>query len=449
MSPISRLRQTITGSGTGAMMSSAVVLIGARVCGSLLTLVYTLLLARLTTPDSLGIAMWCLSFALLGSVLVSMNVESGALRFLVRHLSDGDNARAAGFVRFSRRLIVIAAPVVFAALLLIGWLRADTMDQAAFQAYVVALCIMPVIALTRLYARNAAALDAVLAGTLPVMLIRPLLFTLVLAVVFGLGLTMSADVIMLLFLAASALTAFIQFRLLRAKFGFTTGVKPDTGDWPVWFKTGLMLSPMLILTEFRKDLIITSAAFGMSSEAVAQLAIALALLNTLMFTLTAIDTSFSPKVSRAIHQGDVPRYTHLLSTSAAFKCATLLVLGISIWLFRDFILGLFGPVYVEARDTFFILFLMPLSTAIFGPTWIILNILGHRAEILRASLIGITTMVVATPMGGAFFGLEGAALGASGGWILFQVLLFIRCRKVAGIDPSAPAAALRHFHGAA
>ena len=68
--------------GLGKTLKRVFALVGSRFAGSFLTLLYTMIIARISDPESFGLAMFGLSFALLASIPLSLNVESASIKYL-------------------------------------------------------------------------------------------------------------------------------------------------------------------------------------------------------------------------------------------------------------------------------------------------------------------------------------------------------------------------------
>ena len=86
-------------SGRGGTLQKALSLVGARVLGNVLTLGYTLILARITTPTEFGLIMSAFAWIMLLSVFLALNLESGSIKYLVQYRETGQSGRAAGFIR--------------------------------------------------------------------------------------------------------------------------------------------------------------------------------------------------------------------------------------------------------------------------------------------------------------------------------------------------------------
>lgn len=418
------------------LLRRMVVLVGSRFSGSLLTLFYTLMIARLASPEEFGLAMLGLSYALLGSIPLSMNIESGAVRYLVAYANEETPEKASGFLRFNFYVLMGGAAII-AALALIGW-GAGVLDLRTVEGRVAILALLtaPVVATTRVYGRHASALDQVLRGSLPRMLIRPALFCVVLLAVWGAGLPVGADLVMGLFLAAALVTAGIQSWLLRETFRAPRAAKPDLGDWASWVKTGLSLAPLLLMRENLKNIIVVSAGFALGRADVGRLALALSVLSLIIFAVKAVDMVVSPRLSKAIQSGQMRRAQKFLGGAAAIK---LLGTGVGLGLVAvlgPWLFGFFGETYQAAVGIMIVLFAIPIADALFGPTDTVLNITGNRQSVLIVSIWSMGVLVGCTIIGGLWHGLAGAAWGAGLAYVVQQAALCLSAVRQAQINPS-------------
>lgn len=420
----------------GALAARIGVLIGSRFGGSVLTLLYTLLIARIATPADFGLAMLGLSWALLGSIPLSLNVESGSVKYLVAYARSGEPGKSSGFLRFNLLLLCASAGLVVAGAglaLAAGWIDAGTVGG---RVALLAALTAPVEAMARVYGRHATALDQVLRGSLPRMLVRPAFFCLVLGGVWLAGLRIGADTVMGLFLLAALLTTGLQTWLLRRTFGFARQAAPDMSERATWMRTGLMLAPLLLMRENLKNVIVATAGVVLAKPEVGLLALSLSVLSIVIFAVKAVDIAVSPRLSKAI-QHDRPRQVRsYLGASAAVKLVGT-VLGLAaIAVLGDRVLGAFGAEFTAAHGAVLILFAIPAADAVFGPTDMVLNVTGNRASILAVSVGSFAALVAGTAIGGTLGGLEGAAWGAAIPYALQQLVLCLQCHRQAGIDPS-------------
>ena len=422
--------------GLGKILKRVFALVGSRFAGSFLTLLYTLIIAKIATPDVFGLAMLGLSSALLVSIPLSLNVEGGSIKYLVAYLRDGDVDQASGFLRFNRRLLLALSALGLVGLGLVLAIGKIDLTSEVGRVFVVSGLTAPFLAATRVYGRHATALDEVLRGSLPVMWVRPALFCCILGALWVTGQRVSADFITAIFLFTTIMTALLQAWLLRATFAQLRSNTPKQSDWRSWLKTGVMLAPLVVMRENLKNIIIVAAGFVLIKSDIGLLALALSILAIIIFAVKAVDIAISPKLSKQIQAGHRKEATVLIALSGSVKLVgTIVGLGL-IGMAGGPLLGLFGDQYLPTQAVVLILFVIPVANAVFGPVDLVLNVTGNRAAILSISVWSIAILALGTMIGGWIGGLTGAALGAVVPYVIGQIGLCVACIRYAQLDPS-------------
>lgn len=420
-----------------ALLGKALSLVGARVAGNVLTLGYTLLLARLVPPAEFGWVMTGFAWTMLLSVGLALNVESGAIRYLVRYRDADRPGAVAGFIRFNLWLVLGATALtalVAAAVWATGLLDAGT---TGVQVFALALLAAPVVALTRIYGRHATALGQVLRGGLPVMLVRPAVICALLGAFWLAGAEPGVPLLMILLLAAFVATALVQAALLRHTFAFARRAAPDYSDIRPWLGTGFAMAPLLVLRDNLKHVIVAAAGLTLGAAAVGHVALALSVMTLFYFGMKAVDIALSPALSQALQGARPGRVRHLLGSAAKVKLAGLAVAVAMVALGGRAGIGLFGPGYGDALAPLAVLMLIPATEALFGPAQVVLNVTGRQGAVFRVAGISAIVLVAATAAGGWLAGAEGAAAGAGLSYALQQALLRRTAWRETGVDTSA------------
>ncbi|MFV0299859.1 MAG: lipopolysaccharide biosynthesis protein [Paracoccus sp. (in: a-proteobacteria)] len=430
-------RRPRLGREQAAGLVDSLLLILARVGANLLALAWTLLLVRLVQPELSGIAFRAIALAQIGSVLITLNVESGAMRVLVPALQQGRPDEAAGFIRFNRRMVWLSAPALALAALAWQQFRGD----GALVLWIAVAAVM--VALARLTARHATALGAMRRGLLPRLLTGPLVLTVGLGLAWLGGIDLQPWHVAALFALSEALTVLIQQRLLRATFAPLTGRPAPADGWRGWIALGLWLSPGLMMSEYRKALLIATAAWVLAPAELSLFAVAFSIINIINFGVVAVDVAFSPRIARAMAANQPARRDHLLAVAAAIKLAGL-GLGIAgTLLIEPWLLGRFGADYRAAWPALLILLALPASAILFGPASVVLAARGLGRADCFGNMLGGLAIILAILAGGALSGLTGVALGAVLGQTLALAIMALQCRRLLGIDPTL--IGLRHL----
>lgn len=418
------------------ILKKASSLVGARVGGNLLTLGYTLILARIASPAEFGLVMSGFAWTMLLSIGLALNVESGSIKYLVQYRETGRPGLMAGFIRFNRRIILgmsVLAALIGLGLWALGWLDVGAQTP---QVLIIALIAAPIVALTRVYARHATALGQVLRGGLPIMLVRPGVICLLLLIIWVSGLQAGPTVLMVLLLVAFVLSALVQALLLRKTFAEAANATPDFGEARKWLGTGAMMAPLLVLRDNLKHVIVASAGLVLSAAQVGYVALALSIMSLAYFSMKAVDISLSPQLSKGLQNKNFVRVASLMRSASILKLTALAAVCGLLALFGEWILAAFGPEYTVVLVPLFILMLVPAAEAIFGPAQIVLNVTGRQTAVFWVAGISAGVLVGATVLGGWIAGVNGAAFGAGLSYLFQQALLWQVSLKGAGVDTS-------------
>ena len=415
----------------------AFILLIARGFAALAMALSTLLMAWVLTAEDIGIALTLVSTAMLASILVSLNVESGAMRFVMAARRDKRADYIHGFVHFSHRVILVLSPIV-----MIGFFIAVStfvVKDLSITSVTIAAFLIPALALSRSTARLAGALNQVIRGGLPQLVLRPILVLSGLAIAGISGLKLTIEIVLFLFLAGTLLTILVQKLLLSSIIEPIKQARIDDTNASEWVVSGFRLSPSLLFQDLLRDLILVLSAFGLSASDAGVFAVCLAIIMVPNLALIAIEMGFGPQISSAMTHGRKQQLDDLLKQSACLRLASVTSTVILIQIFCVSILELFGPEYRTGETALRILCLIPLLKALSGNPILLLNIAGESREILKITSAGFGLLAVIVPIAAVFAGTIGAAVSAAFGFGFVQYRFYASCQRSDLADPSAVA----------
>ena len=419
-----------------SVLNRVLSLVGGRAIGNLLTLVYTVILARISTPEDFGLLMTGFAWAMLLSIGLALNVESGSIRYLVQYRQAAQPGRVAGFLRFNR-FVILGMTLGLAACF--GVVRALGLVDAAdpgVQVFALALIAAPVVALTRVYGRHATALGQVLRGGLPIMVVRPAVICLLVSIVWISGLTPGTTTLMLLMLVAFIVTALVQAIVLQRTFAFAREAPAEYGDARCWLGTGGAMAPLLLMRDNLKHVVVASAGLVLDPAGVGYVALAFSIMGLFYFSIKAVDMTLAPHLSRALLAQDMGQVARLLGTAARLKLSILLAGVLGIALLGRPALGAFGPDYRASMSPLLILMLIPAADALLGAAQIVLNVTGRQRAVFASAGVGSALLVAAVALGGWTGGVNGAAAGAGLSYLVQQMMLRRVSLRETGIETS-------------
>ena len=448
-------------SGSEALRAggAAGVMISIRVLGAFGTLAYTVMLARMLSPQEFGLVWTLWSGAFIAAYLSTLNIGATAIREVVRARASGHDAAAAGFAIVSRRVLLLACLPVVAAFVGLIWFRNPHMAESYPIAVLMAAAMIPVMGWNATNAAQAVALDKVLRSQVPGMVLRPLVFCVVLGCAWVIGISVSLEIVVGLYLSIVGLIAMVQFVLLRRFFDFMRNTAPDTTGWQRWITTGLLLAPNRLLTDRLRDVLLLVAAIPLGAVGVAQMAVALSVVTFLSFAVNAVETSFAPKISRSVarvlSEGDYahedPRTLHFIAISGALKLGLMAAGAAVLWLFMPLVIRLFGSDYAASEAVIWWVFLIPLASAFFGNTALVMQLFDKRRAFFLTSvlallaLVGVGVSVVPMIVALGHDALIVTAAGFAATMIALQAVRWALCRITTGMDVSAIGALARWY----
>ncbi|MEE9329972.1 MAG: MATE family efflux transporter [Parvularculaceae bacterium] len=425
----------------------------ARFGGAFSNFFFALILARLLPPDEVGFVLLLSSLAMLIALFATMNVENVAVRFLLQPIARGEPGPAAGYVAFVRKICLRMTPVVMIiyGAALIGreytgsGLGGDSgLVPREFRAILIAALCIPFFTGLRLGNRYGVALDRVMRSAISWGFLRPFFLMLMAAALLLSGTEGRIDLIAGLALIACVLAWGLQQWLLKGMMAPLAHVRPDMSDKKEWLSTGLYLSVTVVFLDFFPNIVLFAASFGLSSGSLGLFAIAVQFIGFLRMGIMAVNTATAPKISKAISTGHETQVRRLLAQTTLLKIGPTVAVTALVWLIAPWLVSLFGSEYGPAAQTLRIIAILPLASAIFGPSVTLLNVVGHQRAVFRLSLISLAILVVAVPVAGRYYGLNGAAGAAVVMMVIWEGLLWLRTRKLTGYDGSI-LGAIRHW----
>ncbi len=452
-----KLTSRLAGSETLRASMSAGIMVATRVVGTLGTLVYTVLMARMMTPQEFGLAWTLWSAVFIASYLTTLNIGATAIREVVHARATGNDASAAGFIVISRRILLVVSVPVIAGFVGLTWWRSPELLADHAVAVWLAAATIPVMGWNATNSAQAAALDQVLRSQVPPMLLRPLVFMTVLGAMWALALPLGLESVIAIYLVIVILIALVQFKLVWPYFGFMKSAAPDVTGWRRWVGAGLLLAPGRLLTDRLKDLLVLISSVPLGAVGVAQITVALSLINFLNFAINAVETSFSPKTARSLTRDlangvaprDMRRAIHFIAVTGVLKMAMVVAAVLVLWLLLPLIVRLFGPAYADAAPAAWCFMLIPMANAVFGNTSLVMQIFDQRTEFFLTSLLALATLPLVGIYGVPVLIARGMdPLIATAGSFAFamvalQALRWLLCLWRTGIDASFLGALIR------
>lgn len=401
---------------------------GLRGGGALISVVVSVMLARLLGPAAFGVYVFALAVVNLLAVPAQFGIGTVLIRFCSAYENEESWGLLRGLLQWSN-VIVLWISLLFAGIATVVFLLwPAVLPEGDHRAIWLSLTLLPVIALGDLRSAALRGLHRFVTGQVPELIIRP---AGVLLIVWALH--RSSDV------PIDASTA-IYANLTASILAFIAGAYWLFGALPApakeaeaqydrrqWRRSGglMALSRGGRIVLERIDLIFVGSLAG--AAAAGNYRVAASLSALIIFGLRAVNIVAAPQFSK-LHSADhgdellrTLKMSCVLSVALALPIVTTLV-----WWGEGVIRMMYGPGYAGAAVPLLILAVAQAFNAATGPVGSLLMMSGQEkwatAAVVLTLVISIPAYLLVVPR----FGLLGAALVSGGGVILQNGLMAVR-----------------------
>ena len=219
-----------------------------------------------------------------------------------------------------------------------------------------------------------------------------------------------------------SLTTLIQAGLLFKKLNLSKNTNYNFSYYQIFARSYPMaLSAIAYFIMQSVDIIILTAYEGFESIAYYSVAVKLATVTAL--ALMSVNIVVAPKIAEIYSTNDFEKLNKLINDSARIIFIISIPVLIILFVFSDFVLGLFGANYVLARDALLLLLGGQFFSSLCGPGAIYLNMTGKQKKLNTILILGLGINVVLNLMLIPIYGIEGAAAATLISMIFWNCLI--------------------------
>ena len=402
-----------------------------RMGDRVLRFVMAVLLARIMGPEEFGLYMYVLSWI----VMMVMPALLGTPQFIQREIAisatRNDSDAIHGMTKWSTILVILMSFVVIAA----GYLSVDLIVEPGSPlraVFHVALPLVLVMALIRLWQGALLGLGHVIQGQVPEMILRPSLFVILIIVVWqllpGWGLNASHAFLLtgLAFLAAALLSGFLLLRHLKKRPTKETVFHPFR-----WMRQAFHFTILHGLSMLNARIGIVMVGAMASPREAGIFTVAVRGSELIVVATMAAHVALAPRIAALYAEGKLLRLQEMIRRG--YRGIALLTFPVFLIFmgFGDKLLLVFGREYDDALVALLLLVVSQYVGVIFGPNGVLLNNTRHE----RVSVVGAALSILVTGILNVLlipdYGSFGAAIGTLGGVLTWNVLLtWMSVRKV-------------------
>jgi O-antigen/teichoic acid export membrane protein len=422
--------------GSLHLVRRAGIVLVVQVVGAGVSYGLQVLLARLLGASHYGIYTYVFVWVGFVSLLAGLGFPAASVRFLPVYRVKEDWPRIHGFVRATSRItFTTAIAIVLCAIGAAEMLHAFGL-LARPSPIALGVLLVPALAGSILYTEFARAGNRVGIAYIPALIGRPALIGIGAAALFALRGALSTSGALSASLVAAYAVLAVQYALTRHLFDGPQTERQSVVELREWFGVGitLLVASAFIITLMQVDIVIVGAFRGARDAGIYAAASKTATLVS--FVIMAVNAAAVPQFASLWALGRLDELQRLVTKLAGMIFWPSLAISAGIAALSGPLLGLFGSEFHEARSALLVLLVGQVINAAAGSVGYLLILTGHHREATRALGLSALACILLAAVGVWAFGLVGAALGSTTGFLLWNGSLYWLVVRKLGIHPS-------------
>jgi O-antigen/teichoic acid export membrane protein len=395
----------------GGALSTSSLLTGARIAGALAGFATQVVLARSLQAHALGVFFSVTSLAAVVGLICAHGYPAIAARFVSRYREQGKEHLIAAFVGESFRVAAISVTIA-TLLVLAGAAFWPSFDFDARLALAAAALSIPAHAYLRLNGYFAAAIRRFALSYLPDTSIRPFLLLGGVLVLIACGLTLTAGLVTWLLTAILTALALTQFALLRNDLP-KRGAAASPRLIKRWRREANPLILVALFTNYFADVDILLVTPFLTSAGTAMLGVCLKLCMLVAFAVQVAHQVVVPDLADARARKNNDQIREAVSRAFSFPLAITLGALVLAALWGENLLAIFGPEFASAKAPLLILLACQLARALFGPSAMLLTVIGAQRQNAALAMAALVVLAVANLVLAPLYGVLGAAVAVT------------------------------------
>ena len=412
-----------------------------RVSSAALSLVVSILLARLLGPDGYGVYAFAYAVIMLLALPAQAGLPTLLVREVARYEAEARWALLAGLLRRSNQLVALLTMLIVggAVLSMFFFDLGFTATERATFAW--ALVLLPIMALGNLRGAALRGLRLIVKGELPEIGIRPALFVLALLGVLGAAalspeaaFELTPPLAMALHAAAALVAFLVGVWLLRRELPDAVARAKRAYETRAWLRSLLPLTLLagVAMINSRMDIVLLGVLATPAEVGVYRVATSMS--TPITIALAAVNVSVAPHFARAYAEANHPVMQRLATWAARVSVAAALPAAAILIVFGAPLLGfVFGAEYAVGAMALALLAVGQLGNVAAGSVGNILNMTGHETDTVFAGGLATVVNLVLNLALIPTYGIEGAATATMVSLILWNGILIQRVWRRTGV----------------
>lgn len=435
---IARLHKHFSGSGLGRSLVKAVAgSAGLRIVGMGFGFLVGVQLARGLGAEGYGIYGVAMSII----ALLTVPTEFGLPQLLTREVAATqvrqDWGRMKGILRWSSWVSLLISAVIGTGVVAWLLLSGRGLDSPLGMTLLAGVLMVPVVAQLSMRSAALRGLQQIVRGQVPVVLLRPMFYSLLLFLLPLWLVPMTPALAMTLGVLSAGIALIAALYMLRSAMPAGVAAAAPIVDAHRWWASALpmALTEGMRLLQGHLLILLLGVMVAISDVGIYRVASSVMLLVAMPISMFNIVSM--PVIARLHASGDRQRLKRMLGFVSAGMTIGVVALSLPFLVAGEQLLSaVFGSEFGQGNGVLLILCLGVATNAFFGPSAILLNMTGHESRVTRAALLALLVLGVGAPPLILSFGIVGAAASHLISLAVWNVLMWRDCVARLSYDTS-------------
>ena len=418
------------------LIAGSVSTFAVKIVGAVLTFVTQILLARMLGANEYGIFAYATSWLIVLAIFAQLGMRDSLIRFIPEYEVQGKPGLLRGVIHFAALRVFIAGAIISLLGIIALWVWQDLLESNKFVALAIMLFVLPLHALNRIVESGLRGFHRAAVAVMPENIIRPFILCMTCGIIFLVFERLFAWQAWICYLAAiCAAFMFGSWLLYRVIPHEVHNVEPlyDSKKWFMISLPMLMMSSMNVVLNQSSVIIL---GFFVSESEIAKYAACTKIVILVSFALTSVNYVIGPMISRLYYSNKKLELQKMLTLAARGIFVITLFVFLFLIMWGKFILGLFGPLFVQGYLALIILLCGQIVNALAGSVALLMNMTGQQNKAAQILFITVTLSLIANFLLIPRYGSTGAAVATAVSTGMWNILMLIFVVKKLKINPT-------------
>ncbi len=372
------------------------------------------------------------------TVFSMIGFDTSVLRFYPSLTAGQQWNKLKGFLRFTKRIVLLLAIISSIAMLLFLLYSSNRYSISFSEALFWAIFLLPFLAFINYYSAVLRALHKIKTSLLPFYILIPVSVSIACVVYYRLNNDqLKVDAAMFIYLCCAIVVCiFISGRLRKEVRPQVRDVEPEY-ERKKWFTVSVTLFIITLITLVLKrvDILFISYYFGNTHAGI--YAVAAMISSFVPFGLSVVDYVFAPRISELFESKQQEKLQSMITNTSKIILIITLPITLIMIFFGKFILELFGTAFIASYLPLIILTAGQLVNAWTGMVAAMMTMTGNQRIFLLVYILAGILDVILNFILVPSYGMNGAAVASSVSLAALNLAMYFIVKKKLHIKVSA------------